>query len=45
MGDFEENWVTYRFEAGYGVIEFIAMFEDGYPNINICKNFQRYYIK
>ena len=41
MGDCEENRVTHVFEAQEGVLEFIAMFEAGYPNINILKNVRR----
>ena len=42
MGYFKENGVTHRFEAQYGVLEFIAIFESGYLNINIRKNFQKW---
>ena len=41
MGFFEDNGVTYMFEIRDDVLEFIAMFEAGYPNIDICKNFRR----
>ena len=39
MGYYEDNGVKHGFEARYDVIEFIAMFEAAYPNINIRKNF------
>ena len=42
MVNCEDNRVTHIFEARDDVLEFIAMFKDGYPNINIHKNVRRY---
>ena len=41
MADCIENGVTHIFEARDDVLELIAMFEAGYPNINIRNNFRR----
>ena len=35
----EENGVTHMFEARYVMLEFIAVFKAGYPDINTLKNF------
>ena len=41
MGNYKDNRVTHIFEKRDEVIEFIAMFKTGYPNINIRNNVRR----
>ena len=41
MRDCEYNGVTHIFKTQNDVLEIIAMFEAGYPNLNIYKNGRR----
>ena len=38
MRDCEENGFIHRINARYPGLEFITMFEAGYPDFNICKD-------
>ena len=38
MRDYEENGVIHRVNAQDNGLEFIKMFEAGYPDFNICKD-------